>query len=80
MHIICLGSSVLGSVDNDNTGITIILSVLYLSAIVGGSTIAILDKLEKKKNNILSQPNPSRQASLVGCSEFVFIKHQESSE
>lgn len=60
MHIICLGSSVLGSVDNDNTGITIILSVLYLSAIVGGSTIAILDKLEKKKNNILSQPNPSR--------------------
>lgn len=47
--LICLGVSVLGSVDKDNTGLTIVLSILYLSAIVGGSTIAILEKISKQE-------------------------------
>lgn len=46
--LICLGTSILGSVDSDNTGLIIILSILYLSAIVGGSTVSILEEIRRK--------------------------------
>ena len=46
--LISLGSGIFGNVDADNTGLIIILSVLYLSAIVGGSTVAILEEIRKK--------------------------------
>ena len=47
--LICLGSGIFGDVDADNTGLTIILSVLYLSAIIGGSTVVILEELRKNR-------------------------------
>ena len=46
--LICLGSGIFGNVNADNTGLAIILSVLYLSAIVGGSTVVILEEIRKK--------------------------------
>lgn len=43
--VICFGSGILGSINGDNTGLVIVLSVLYLAAVVGGSTVVILEKI-----------------------------------
>jgi hypothetical protein len=45
--LISLGSGLFGSVDTDNTDLIIILAVLFLSAIVGASTMAILEEIRK---------------------------------
>ena len=46
--LIALGVSLFGGV-NDSMKLIIVLSVLYLSSIVGGSTIAILEEIRNIK-------------------------------